>query len=82
MTEENFPKFLKHFHDHVRCSKEAPVPILLDNHSSHLAIATLDYAKENGIVMLSFPPHCSYKLRLATGCAVVASTSHDLALST
>ena len=57
MTEENFPKFLKHFHDHVRCSKESPVLILLDNHSSHIAIATLDYAKENGIVLMSFPPN-------------------------
>ena len=63
MTDENFPKFLKHFHDHVRCSKESPVLILLDNHSSHLATATLDYAKENGIVMMSFPPHCSHKLQ-------------------
>ena len=63
MTEENFPTFLKHFHDRVRCTKESPLLILLDNHSSHLAIATLDYAKENGIVLMSFPPHCSHKLQ-------------------
>ena len=63
MTEENFPKFLKHFHDHVRCSNESPVFILLDNHSSNLAIATLDYAKKNGVVLMSFPPHCSHKLQ-------------------
>ncbi len=63
MMEENFPKFLNHFHGHVRCPKESPVLILLDNHSSHLAAATLDYAKENGIVLMSFPPHCSHKLQ-------------------
>ena len=63
MTEENFPQFLKHFHDHVKCSKESPVLILLDNHSSHLAIATLDYPKENGIVLMSFPPYCSHTLQ-------------------
>ena len=63
MTEENFPKFLNHFHGHVRCPKESPVLILLDNHSSHLAAATLDYAKENGIVLILFPPHCSHKLQ-------------------
>ena len=33
----------------------------LDNHDSHLSIGILQYAKDNGIVMLSFPPHCSHK---------------------
>jgi hypothetical protein len=35
----------------------------LDNHESHLSIEVLDYAKDNGVVMLSFPPHCGHQLQ-------------------
>ena len=30
---------------------------------SHLSIDGLTYAKENGVVMLSLPPHCSHRLQ-------------------
>ncbi|KAK7469718.1 hypothetical protein BaRGS_00036249 [Batillaria attramentaria] len=63
MTVENFPLFMEHFIRHVRPSKEKPVLLLLDNHDSHLGIDTIDLAKENGVVLLSFPPHCSHKLQ-------------------
>lgn len=39
------------------------VLLLLDNHSSHISIQSLDFCKENGIVVLSFPSHCSHKLQ-------------------
>ena len=29
----------------------------------HVSIGVLQYAKDNGIVMLSFPPHCSHELQ-------------------
>lgn len=63
MTSENFVVFFKHFAKHVKPSKERKVLLLLDNHKSHLGIETLNFVKENGIVMLSFPPHCSHKLQ-------------------
>jgi hypothetical protein len=63
MTDENFLKFLHHFVKHVKPSKDKPVLLIIDNHDSHLSIDVLDYAKDNGIVMLSFPPHCSHKLQ-------------------
>ena len=47
----------------ARPTKEHPVLLLLDNHFSHLSINALDYATANGIVMLSFPPHCTHKLQ-------------------
>ena len=47
----------------VRCSVDSPVLLLLDNHDSHLSIDVLDYAKANGVVVLSFPPHCSHRLQ-------------------
>ncbi|CAK1588432.1 unnamed protein product [Parnassius mnemosyne] len=63
MKEDNFKKFSKHFVKYVKPSKEKPVLLLLDNHDSHLSIEVLDYFKENGVTVLSFPPHCSHKLQ-------------------
>ena len=63
MTAENFLVWLKHFVSHVRPTKEDKVLLLLDNHQSHVCIEVIDYAKEHGVVLLSFPPHCSHKLQ-------------------
>lgn len=57
MKKPHFVDFLKHFMEHAKCSKEKPCLLLLDNHCSHLSIDELNFAKENGIIMLSFPPH-------------------------
>ena len=63
MTEDIFVLFLKHFVHYARCTKERPCLLILDNHESHLSIDGLTYAKENGVVMLSLPPHCSHRLQ-------------------
>ena len=63
MTEASFQVFIEHFIQYVRPSKEQPVLLLLDNHESHLSINVLNRCKESGIVMFSFPPHCSHKLQ-------------------
>ncbi|CAK1592497.1 unnamed protein product [Parnassius mnemosyne] len=63
ITNDEFFLFMQHFIKHVRPSKEFPILLVLDNHSSHLSVPTLDLAKENGVVMLSFPPLCSHKLQ-------------------
>ncbi|XP_023942774.1 uncharacterized protein LOC112049208 [Bicyclus anynana] len=63
ITNDEFFIFIQHFINNVRPNKESPVLLVLDNHSSHLSVPTLDLAKENGVVMLSFPPHCSHKLQ-------------------
>ena len=55
MTAENFLKYMKHFVRHVRCSQEETVLLILDNHESHLSIEVLEFAKENGVIMLSSP---------------------------
>nr|XP_047124426.1 MFS-type transporter clz9-like [Hydra vulgaris] len=47
----------------TKCTKEKPCLLLLDNHETHLSIEGLDLAKNNGIVMLTFPPHCTHKLQ-------------------
>ena len=63
MTAPNFLKFMEHLVHHTCCTPERPVLLLLDNHESHISVDVLDYAKNNGVVMLSFPPHCSHKLQ-------------------
>ena len=36
----------------------------MDNHESHISIYAIELAKEkNGVVLLTFPPHCSHKLQ-------------------
>ncbi|CAG4983519.1 unnamed protein product [Parnassius apollo] len=59
MTGGEFKTFMKHFIDNVKPSPSNPVLLLLDNHSSHLDIEVVVTAKENNVVLLSFPPHCS-----------------------
>ena len=65
MEPEIFLSLLKHFVKTVKVNIEHPVLLLLDNYYSHLAIDVLDYCKDNGVVLLSFPPlpHCSHQLQ-------------------
>ncbi|KAK2578344.1 hypothetical protein KPH14_005571 [Odynerus spinipes] len=63
MQDDIFIVFLKHFKKHVNTSPAHRVLLVFDNHSSHIHINSLDFCKENGTVLLSFPPHCSHKLQ-------------------
>lgn len=63
MTEEIFLSWMQHFQRHTRCTKNDKVILLLDNHASHISLNVVHYAKEHGIEMVSFPPHCSHKLQ-------------------
>ena len=44
-------------------SWKKPVRMLLGNHESHMALDVKDNCKDNGIVLLSFPVHCSHRLQ-------------------
>lgn len=63
MNADQFYEFLVHFQKHAHASEQNPVLLILDNHESHLSIRGLDFCKDNGIVVLSLPPHCSHKLQ-------------------
>lgn len=63
VTDEEFHQFMQDFIKHVKPSMEHRVLLVLDNHSSHLNVETLNLAKANGVVVLSFPPHCRHKLQ-------------------
>ena len=63
MKANDFLVFMQHFVAVTKCSKEHPVLILLDNRESHLSIALINYYRDNGIVLLTLPSHCSHKLQ-------------------
>uniref|UniRef100_A0A1B0DIK4 Uncharacterized protein n=1 Tax=Phlebotomus papatasi TaxID=29031 RepID=A0A1B0DIK4_PHLPP len=59
--KDSFLETLKHLKKYALSSKESPILLLLDNHASHCHVQCIDYCRENGIIMLSFPPHTSHK---------------------
>lgn len=63
MTEDFFVKALEHFVMHIRPSKDNPALILMDNHSSHVNLRVVEFARKNSIIIVTFPPHCSHKLQ-------------------
>lgn len=58
-----FLEFLNHFIKHVKPSQNDKVLIIMDNHESHISIEGIELARENGIVLLTIPPHTSHKLQ-------------------
>ena len=63
MTGDLFAETLGHFIEFMKISKSNPGLLLMDNHISHLSIEAIDMVKENGLCLLTFPPHCSHKLQ-------------------
>lgn len=63
MCTETFINYLKHFSKYVNPSLENPVLLLVDNHSSHVSLAAINYCRERGIVMVGFPPHTTHRLQ-------------------
>ena len=63
MALNNFVKVLQFFVNFTRCPYEGKVLLILDNHQSHTSIEAITFAKENGIVLLTIPPHTSNELQ-------------------
>lgn len=64
MQSTIFVEWLEHFIKHVKPSKEDPVLLLLDGHATHTKnIELIDRARQNGIILLCFPPHCTHRLQ-------------------
>ena len=58
-----FYEWLVHFQDYVRASSEKKCIIILDNHSSHMYLPAINYARRHGIEFLAIPPHTSQRLQ-------------------
>lgn len=63
MTASIFLKVLEHLKKYSKRSREDPILLIIDNHETHCSLETIVYAKENGIVLLTFPPHFSHRLQ-------------------
>jgi hypothetical protein len=63
MDSEQFLIYLRHFVAHVRPSPTLPVLLILDGHHSHKTLAAIQYSRENGLILLCLPPHCTHKLQ-------------------
>ena len=61
--QSEFLNFMEHLVKHTNASETNHKLVLLDNHQSHLSLPVVNFYKENGIVLLTFPPHCSHKLQ-------------------
>lgn len=63
MCGELFVQWLKHFVHYTKASKENKVLLLLDGHNSHKCLEVLQYAKDNGVILFCFPPHCTHRVQ-------------------
>ena len=64
VNTELFIEYTKHFVKHVKCSLSNPVLMIFDGHKSHTkSLELIDYARENGLYLLSLPPHTTHKLQ-------------------
>lgn len=62
-NEELFLEWLKHFSKHTKPTSEDPILLILDNHSSHKNYDVYNFCRENGIHIVSLPPHTSHRLQ-------------------
>lgn len=62
-NEDLFFEWVTRFITYSKCRKENPALIILDNHTSHITLKTYNMSKENGICMLSIPPHASHRMQ-------------------
>ncbi|XP_057671328.1 uncharacterized protein LOC130903084 [Diorhabda carinulata] len=63
MTSEIFCRWLKHFVKYTKASNNNKVLLLLDGHSSHKSLESLQFAKENGVIVFCFPADCSHHVQ-------------------
>lgn len=63
INEKLFVEWLVHFKEKTNASNRNHVPLILENHTTHCSVEAFDYCVDNGIVMLSIPPHTSHRLQ-------------------
>lgn len=63
ISATTFFEVIKHVQKATQSSSTNPVLVLFDNHESHCTLETVMFGRENGMVFLTFPPHCSHRLQ-------------------
>lgn len=73
---------MKHFIKYSNASINNPKLLIYDNHESHMSIKVLDVAKENGVTILTLPPHTSHILQpLDKTCYASFKSAYNSSLS-
>ena len=60
---EIFVKWLEHFKAIAKPVPNEKLILIIEGHDSHKTLAALDFACENGIKMITLPPHCTHKMQ-------------------
>ena len=63
MNGDCFLETLHHIREKTFCSPTNKILLIIDNAVSHLTIQAIEYANDNGIVILTLPPHTTNKLQ-------------------
>lgn len=63
MTKVLFLKVLEHIKKFTKCNLDDKILIVMDNHESHCSLDAIIFAKENGIELVTIPPHCTHRLQ-------------------
>ena len=63
ITGPLFLKVLEHVKKHSRSPEEDHIILLMDSHGSLCTLDSILHARENGITLDTFPPHCSHPLQ-------------------
>ena len=64
ITNSLFCIWFKKFIEFSGARKVSPVLLLLDGHGSHTkSLELINMARDNGVILLCFPPHCTHRLQ-------------------
>ena len=64
MSNERFVTWLKYFVDVVKPKKVETFVLILNGHVTHTKhLVAIEIAREAGVVMVSLPPHTTYRLQ-------------------
>lgn len=67
-TELILRKYMDHFINFAKPTKEDPVLLIMNNHETHTSIEIIEKAVDNCIVLLTLPPHTSDNLQPLDRC--------------
>ena len=63
INEDLFVAWLSHFIKFAKPSLTEKHIVILDGHSSHKSLQAVNLARENGIILISLPPHTTHRLQ-------------------
>ena len=58
-----FVRWSQHFVAVTNCGRAQPHLLILDGHASHKTLQATDFAHDNGLTVISLPPHASHRMQ-------------------